>query len=104
MGYMDYSPLIEKLNKSGLSTYSLYTYFGVARNAIQKVLTEKNPRLLTHTLTRLCGILECQPGDLMRYVPTEEDKEIAQKKYDVIQRRSHFRAVQFHMSGETDAR
>lgn len=32
---------------------------------------EMPPRLDRETLEKLCRVLECQPGDLLRYVPDE---------------------------------
>jgi DNA-binding Xre family transcriptional regulator len=47
---------------------------------IDKVLSSKldaRRRVDTVTINRLCAVLECQPGDLMEYLPDEkeEDKE-----------------------------
>lgn len=33
---------------------------------------EMPPRLDRETLEKLCRVLACQPGDLLRYVPDEE--------------------------------
>ena len=61
--------VLAALRQAGYSTYKI-------RN--EKIFTEaqlqniRNDHLLTHdTLDRLCRLLNCQPGDLLEYVPEE---------------------------------
>ena len=62
--------VIEALKEAGYSTYRI-------RN--EKILTEaqlqhiRRNHLLTHdALDKLCRLLDCQPGDLLEYVPDKE--------------------------------
>ena len=89
MGYFDYSPLLKKLEESGLSPYSLTTHFGISKRTLGKFNNE-NPGFSTHTIELLCEILECQPGDLILYVPDENDAKTIEKKKEVIQNRKHW--------------
>lgn len=59
--------VIAALKKAGYSTYRI-------RN--EKILTEaqlqhlRRDHLLTHdALDKLCGLLNCQPGDLVEFIP-----------------------------------
>lgn len=61
----------------GLKKYDLRK-MGFNPNVIDKVLSgrlDKNKRVDTETINRLCQILDCQPGDIMEYVPDESTAE-----------------------------
>ena len=38
----------------------------------------KESHVNTSTIERLCALLECQPGDIMEYVPDEKQGEVSQ--------------------------
>lgn len=63
--------VIGLLKEKGYSTYSI-------RN--QKIMTEgqlqqiRDNKLLSHdALNKLCKLLDCQPGDILEYVPDTPD-------------------------------
>lgn len=61
----------------GLKKYDLRK-MGFNPNVIDKVLSgrlDKNKRVDTETINRLCQVLDCQPGDIMEYVPDESTAE-----------------------------
>ena len=62
---------------------------------MSKLLGKANPGFNIRTIAQFCCILECEPGDLMRYVPTEDDEKYRVRKEEVIQRRTHFKPTQF---------
>lgn len=45
---------------------------GVSRETIRKLYNGKAVAVEMETLNRLCKALNCQPGDLLVYVPDEE--------------------------------
>ena len=48
---------------------------GVNGTVLDKVLSgplTKNKRVDTETINKLCNILDCQPGDIMEYIPEEK--------------------------------
>lgn len=50
---------------------------GFSPNVVDKVLSgplNKNKRVDTETINRLCEVLDCQPGDIMEYVPEAEQE------------------------------
>lgn len=59
---MDYKELAEK---AGLHKVT------VSKHKNMKIMP---PRLDSETLEKYCKVLNCQPGDLMRYVPDELGK------------------------------
>ena len=50
---------------------------GISESNISHLVSGKAKGIQFHTLQTLCGVLECQPGDLLEYVP---DAEAAPKK------------------------
>ena len=46
---------------------------GIAISTISRFGSGKNIRLDYNTLDKLCAFLECQPGDLLNYVPNVPD-------------------------------
>lgn len=57
---------------------------GINGSVLDKVLKgrlDKNKRVDTETINKLCKLLNCQPGDIMEYIPdeTEQNKNIKSK-------------------------
>jgi len=50
---------------------------GFNPNVLDKVLSgplNKSKRVDTETINRLCKAFDCQPGDIMEYIPDEEQE------------------------------
>lgn len=61
----------EQMEKKGIKKFDLRK-MGFNPNIVDKVLSgnlNKNKRVDTETINRLCEVFECQPGDIMEYVP-----------------------------------
>lgn len=58
------------LNAAGWSTYRLRQERVLGERAIQKIRDGKLPSWAE--LNTLCGLLRCQPSDLLQYIPDEE--------------------------------
>lgn len=53
-----------------MSPSELAERMGVNRVSVSRLKnSEKMPRLHEETLNKLCNILQCQPGDLIRFTP-----------------------------------
>lgn len=69
-----YDKLFELLKKNGITTYRIRNekIIGQATyNAIKKGTGGLDHR----SINKLCKVLNCQPGDLMEYVPDTEEGE-----------------------------
>ena len=64
--------VLEKLKNKGITTYSLSKNYGVSPGMVQK-LREKNTAISAATIDKLCGLLGCQPGTLLQWVPDQGD-------------------------------
>jgi len=63
------------MNEKGLKKFDLRK-MGFNPNIIDKVLSgplNKSRRVDTETISRLCQVLNCQPGDIMEYVEEEAE-------------------------------
>lgn len=70
--------VLDLLRAAGYSTYTIRK---------EKVFTEaqlqnlrKNRMLTQEALNKVCRILNCQPGDIIRYIPDDEQKKEAPRE------------------------
>ena len=71
---MVYDPFWETLKRSGESTYTLINHHRISSSTIDKL--RKNKPLNTTTINDLCRILNCTVGEIMQYVPSEDDQTL----------------------------
>lgn len=67
-GIIDFSRLWELLNKKGYNKQWLRNH-GIHSNTVVKLT--KNENVTCEVIANLCMLLECQPVDIMEYVPDE---------------------------------
>ena len=65
-----YDKLFNKLKEKEISTYQLRQN-GVSPTIINKLVHGNNVN--TSTLEYFCRLLNCQPGDIMEYIPDTPD-------------------------------
>lgn len=65
-----YSKLFTHLAKKGCSSTYWLRQKGVHPATVNKL--KKNERVNTDTLNLICQLLDCQPGDIMEYLPDGE--------------------------------
>ena len=61
-----YSPFWETLRNSEESTYTLIHDYKISSSTIDRLRNNK-------TINDLCRILNCDVGQILKYVPSEED-------------------------------
>ena len=64
----------KQMEKNGLKKFDLRK-MGFNPNIVDKILSgplNKSRRVDTETINRLCEVFGCQPGDLMEYIPDED--------------------------------
>ena len=59
--------ILDMLRDKGYSTYKLRKDKIISESTLQKI--RENKPMTTESIAILCELLECQPGDLMRYEP-----------------------------------
>lgn len=68
---MKYDKLIALLKEKGINTTRIRQENIMSQSAWQKIRTGTGD-IDTRTIKKLCKLLNCQPGDIMEYVPDEE--------------------------------
>ena len=70
MGKVIYEKLIAKMEQEGLTTYKIRKEKIISENTLQNIREGK--RITTDSIAALCGALNCQPGDILEYIPDEK--------------------------------
>lgn len=65
-----YEPLYETMKTKGISTYKLVNTYGMSRSLLDRL--KHNKPISTVTLNDLCKILDCDVGDILKYVRDSE--------------------------------
>ena len=73
---ISYKKLFDLLNEKGWTTYKIRKEKLIGQGTLT-ALKNGTGGLDSKTIARLCKILNCQPGDLMEYVPDKEDQGLA---------------------------
>ena len=67
-----YNKLFELMKVKGLTTYKIRKDNIISQSALQSLREGKSVTI--ETVSALCKVLQCQPGDIMEYV--EEDGNV----------------------------
>lgn len=65
-----YTPLWNTMKKQKVTTYTLRVKEGMSHATVQRL--QKNLPVSTHTLDKLCSILNCRIEDVVEYVPDKK--------------------------------
>lgn len=62
-----YRPLWETMRRRKVTTYTLRVKHGMSHATVQRL--QKDMPVSTHTLNRLCGILQCKLQEVAEFIP-----------------------------------
>ena len=62
-----FDKLFELMHEKGLTTYKIRKNRIISEGTLQKL--RENSAVSTESIAALCADLDCQPGDIMEYVP-----------------------------------
>lgn len=65
-----YTPLWDTMAQKQVTTYTLRVKHGMSHATVQRL--QANLPVSTHTLDKLCRILDCTISDIALYLPDEE--------------------------------
>lgn len=68
---ISYDNLWNIMKEKGISQYALINRYHISPGQITRL--KRNESVSTHTIDVFCKILDCQVGDIMRYVPDETE-------------------------------
>ena len=67
---ISYDNLWNVMREKGISQYALIKNYHISPAQITRL--KRNESVSTHTIEMFCKILNCEVGDLMRYIPDRE--------------------------------
>lgn len=70
---ISYENLWKVMKKRGISQYALIKHHKVSPAQITRL--KRNENVSTHTIEIFCSILNCDVGDIMKYIPDEESHQ-----------------------------
>ena len=66
-----YRPLWETMSQKKVTTYTLHVKHGMSHATVQRLQADQP--VSTHTLNKLCEILNCRLDEVAEYVPDDVD-------------------------------
>ena len=66
-GKIVYNKLFSLMEEKGLSTYKIRKDKVISESTLQNIREGK--RITTDAVASLCEALDCQPGDILEYIP-----------------------------------
>ncbi|MCV9948274.1 helix-turn-helix domain-containing protein [Paenibacillus sp. BT-177] len=75
--------LEEMLKKREMSMYALSKSSGIRPNTISQWVTNEGvdvKSITIETLDRVCSVLDCQPGDLIKYITSAKESTEPKKE------------------------
>ena len=70
---ISYENLWNVMKERGVSQYALIKTYHVSPAQITRL--KRNESVSTHTIEMFCKILQCDVGDIMHYLPDEENTD-----------------------------
>lgn len=68
---ISYDSLWNVMKEQGVSQYALIKKYHISPAQITRL--KRNESVSTHTIDMFCKILQCDVGDIMHYIPDEEN-------------------------------
>lgn len=68
---ISYDNLWNVMKDKGITQYTLIKKYNVSPGQITRL--KRNESVSTHTIEVFCKILDCDVGDIMRYIPDDEE-------------------------------
>ena len=66
---VSYAKLFDLMNQKGLKKVDLRKVYKINPKTVDSLVNNRS--VTVDTIIQLCEILDCQPGDLMEYIPNE---------------------------------
>ena len=61
------------MQKKGVTSYTMKKDNIIGQATFKKI--KEGGDIDTRTISKLCALLDCQPGDIMEYVPDEKNRK-----------------------------
>ena len=67
-----YNKLLDRMKEKGLTSYTIKKNNIIGQATLKKI--KDGGDIDTRSIAKLCDALDCQPGDILEYVPDEQDE------------------------------
>ncbi len=67
---ISYDGLWEVMKAKGVTQYALIKHYNISPGQITRL--KRNESVSTHTIEMFCKILDCEVGDIMKYIPDDK--------------------------------
>ena len=67
---ISYDNLWHVMKEKGITQYTLIKKYNISPGQITRL--KRNESVSTHTIDVFCKILDCEVGDIMKYIPNDE--------------------------------
>lgn len=67
---ISYDDLWTVMKEKGISQYALIKNYHISPGQITRL--KRNESVSTHTIEMFCKILDCEVGDIMKYIPDHD--------------------------------
>lgn len=74
-GNIRYGKLLQLMEEKGITSYKIRKQKIISESALQNI--RNNGCITTDTIAKLCYVLDCQPGDILEYVPDQSEQDIS---------------------------
>ena len=74
MGIIVYHKLLHLMSEKGLSTYKIRKEKIISEGTLQNIRQGKS--ITMDSVAALCQALDCQPGDILEYVPDNTQNDV----------------------------
>lgn len=71
-GKISYNKLFELMQKRNIKKKDLRERYGISPTIVNRL--NNNTNVAVDTIMYLCEILNCQPGDILEYIPDEKSE------------------------------
>ena len=68
---ISYENLWKVMKERGISQYALIKQYNISPAQITRL--KRNESVSTHTIEVFCKLLNCDVGDIMRYIPDQQE-------------------------------
>lgn len=69
---LKYKEVLKQLKQNGYSTYYLSKNKIMGNSKIQNI---RDNKVDAKTINQICQLLNCQPGDILEYIPDEPEND-----------------------------
>ncbi len=73
MGRIIFNKLLALMEEKGLTTYRIRKEKIISEGTLQSI--RKGKSITTDSIASLCEVLNCQPGDIMEYIPDQPQSQ-----------------------------